>query len=397
MENIYERFGLTRVINARGPATIIGGARVSRTVSEDVREILGQSVQMWELQKRASEEISLLTGAQAGCVVNCTAAGIVVAAAACLTEGSIAKIKRLPMINWEKKKIVLQKGHVTGAGDAPIHRLLATTGAEIVEVGEATDCTAEYLDYELDAQTAAAVYVMGEFFPPNLLDVETFIRTCKRKQVPVIVDAAYVTDFRYLIRLGADLTVHSVHKWLAGPTAAIIAGNRNLVHSCYLQELGLGRPMKAGKESVLGAISAIRNWRGRDWEKTREQQQAVAASLIAKLSDIRGIHCETAQSEFTPSLRVILHVDEKQTGISAETLNGLLMLSDPMVKLEDYLVKQGTLIFDLSYLEPGEEEIAAGVIIGILQNPNAAEKKSAAQPKTRQETLLDFIEQWNEF
>lgn len=291
----------------------------------------------------------------------------------------------------------MQKGHVTGAGDAPIHRLLATTGAEIVEVGEATDCTAEYLDYELDAQTAAAVYVMGEFFPPNLLDVETFIRTCKRKQVPVIVDAAYVTDFRYLIRLGADLTVHSVHKWLAGPTAAIIAGNRNLVHSCYLQELGLGRPMKAGKESVLGAISAIRNWRGRDWEKTREQQQAVAASLIAKLSDIRGIHCETAQSEFTPSLRVILNVDEKQTGISAETLNGLLMLSDPMVKLEDYLVKQGTLIFDLSYLEPGEEEIAAGVIIGILQNPNAAEKKSAAQPKTRQETLLDFIEQWNEF
>ena len=54
------------------------------------------------------------------------------------------------------------------------------------------------------------------------------------------------------------------------------------VHSCNLQELGLGRPMKAGKESVLGAISAIRNWRGRDWEKTREQQQAVAASLIAK-------------------------------------------------------------------------------------------------------------------
>ena len=76
MDNIYSRFGLTRVINARGPATMIGGARVSRSVREDVCEILGNSVQMWELQKRASEEIAVLTGAQAGCVVNCTAAGM---------------------------------------------------------------------------------------------------------------------------------------------------------------------------------------------------------------------------------------------------------------------------------------------------------------------------------
>ena len=318
------------------------------------------------------------------------------AAAACLTGDDLAKIKRLPAINWQKRKIVLQKGHVTGAGDAPIHRLLAMTGAEIVEVGEATDCAVEYLAYELDADTAAAVYVMGEFFPPNLLSVETFIQTCKTKQVPVIVDAAYVTDFQYLIGLGADLVVHSVHKWLAGPTAAIIAGTRSLVHSCYLQELGLGRPMKAGKESVVGTISAIRQWRHRDREAERKKQETIASRLIARLSDIRGVRCEMAESAFTPSLRVIAHIDERQTGMRAETLNTLLMFYDPMVKVEDYLAKQGTLIFDLSYLEAGEEEIAAQAITQILRDP-AGKEKSRAQRQTRQEVLFDFMEQWNEF
>ncbi len=38
---------------------------------------------------------------------------------------------------------------------------------------------------------------------------------------------------------------------VGGATAALIAGRKDLVHACYLQEMGIGRLMKAGKEGIL--------------------------------------------------------------------------------------------------------------------------------------------------
>ena len=82
---IQEKFGFRRLINARGPATILGAARVEDDIRKDIYDILGESAEIWELQRRASEKIARLTGAEAGCVVNCSSAGMAVAAAAVLT------------------------------------------------------------------------------------------------------------------------------------------------------------------------------------------------------------------------------------------------------------------------------------------------------------------------
>lgn len=78
---IQEKFGFRKVLNTRGPATILGAARVGEEIRQDISDMLGQSAEIWELQRRASESIVRLTGAEAGCVVHCTSAGMAVATA----------------------------------------------------------------------------------------------------------------------------------------------------------------------------------------------------------------------------------------------------------------------------------------------------------------------------
>ena len=56
---------------------------------------------------------------------------------------------------------------------------------------------------------------------------------------------------------GADIAIYSGHKFLSGPTSGIVAGRKDLVRAAYLQNRGIARGMKVGKESVAGAMAAL--------------------------------------------------------------------------------------------------------------------------------------------
>lgn len=57
---------------------------------------------------------------------------------------------------------------------------------------------------------------------------------------------------------GGDLVLYSSHKFLGGPTGGIVAGRKDLVRAAYMQNNGIGRGMKVGKESIVGAIAALK-------------------------------------------------------------------------------------------------------------------------------------------
>lgn len=397
MEEFYKRFGLRKVINARGPATVLGASRVNKKIRKDIEQILGLSVEIWELQRRASEAISRLTGAEAGCVVGCTAAGIAISAAATITGDDIAKIKELPTIKGPKNKIVVQKGHVIGIGDSPLGQVLRLTGAEVVEVGEALDCAKFHLESNLTPDVAAAVYVLGDVFPPNLLSLETFIKICKSKNVPVIVDAAYETNFTHLIEKGADLVVHSGQKWLGGATAALIAGRKDLVHACYLQEMGIGRLMKAGKEGILGIISAIENWMQRDHEGILQKQMEMAERFKSKINDVDGLSATIKRSDYSPSIRVEMTVDHQKTGVEAWEINYLLGIGDPVIKMDDYAVHHGKMTFDLTFLDEGDELTIIERIKKIIEDKkqqDVDQPETQVEPLTRMDLLYETAKRW---
>lgn len=396
---VQEKFGFRKVINARGPATILGAARVTNDIRQDIYDILGESAEMWELQRRASEKIAGLTGAEAGCVVGCSSAGMAIAAAAALTGNDPAKIKALPDITWPKKKIVIQKGQVTGAGDCPVWQVIKMTGAEYVEIGEALDCATFHLRSALDENTAAAFYVMEDTFAPNLLPLQTFVSICKEKNVPVICDAAYLTDFKMLARLGVDLAIYSGQKWLGGCTSGIVAGRKDLVQACYMQEMGIGRPMKVGKEGIISIISSIEHWQERDSEAVKKYQTGLARSIIDKISMIEGVHCEIKESMYSPSVRLHVAVDESVTHLPAWVINDDMGRLDPVIKTDDYYVNNGLIIFDLAYLDESDAEIVGTVMREYLTGERKPEKiKDNEQeiPKTRQDILYGIFNQWLE-
>ena len=392
---IQEKFGFHKVLNTRGPATILGAARVQESIRKDISDMLGESAEINELQRRANEAIVRLTGAEAGCAVHCTSAGMAVAAAAALAGNDPAKIKALPDITWPRRKIIIQKGQVTGAGDCPVWQVIKMCGAEYVEIGEALDCASFHLKAALDDTVAAAFFVMEDTFAPNLLPLETFVEICHAKNVPVIVDAAYLTDFRMLAKLNVDMAIYSGHKWLGGCTSGLIAGRKDLIHACYLQEMGIGRPMKIGKEGIISVISAIDHWLNRDEEAISKVQTARAEEIRREVEGLPGVTCDIQRSLYSPSIRLHVDIDEKKAGIAAWVINEEMAHTDPIIMTDDYYVNQGKIIFDMAFLDEGD-----GVTIGrIMREYLTGVRKPAAGlaqavPRPRQDILYDWFDRW---
>lgn len=401
MESLYERYGIRKVINARGPATVLGSSRVKEKIRKDIEEVLGLSVEIWELQKKASEGIIRLTGAEAGCVVGCSAAGIAIATAAAMTGDDMAKIKELPIVRGTKNKIVIQKGHMIGVGDASINQIVRMTGAEVVEIGEALDCATYHLEASLTSDVAAAIYVtylFGDMFPPNLLSLESFIQICKQKNVPVIVDAAYGTEYRQLIEKGADIVIYSGQKWLGGATAGMIAGRKDLVYACYLQENGIGRPMKVGKEGIVGVISAIECWLERDHEDILQQQMKLVERCKDLLSKITGISMDIRRAFHSPSILLQMSIDSDLTGVTAWEINYELSRGNPVIKTDDYAVQQGRLTLDFSFLDEGDETTIAEQIAEIIEQKKNNQRQliqTIPKPLTRLDAMYESYKKWH--
>ena len=92
------------------------------------------------------------------------------------------------------------------------------------------------------------------------VSLKRFIQLCKKYKVPTIIDAAseeYMEDF---FRLNVDVCIFSAHKFMGSLTAGIVAGKKKYIRNIYLQNLGIGRGMKVGKEGIYASIAAVENW-----------------------------------------------------------------------------------------------------------------------------------------
>ena len=117
--DLYEKYRLTRVINACGKMTHLAGAIVLPDVVEEVTHAMGCFFDLDELQERAGEVIGRATGAQWGCVTACTAAGITLGVAASMTGNDLGRVGQLPDTTGMADEVVIQKGHAVNFG-APV-------------------------------------------------------------------------------------------------------------------------------------------------------------------------------------------------------------------------------------------------------------------------------------
>ena len=358
----FARWKLTPVINASGTMTGIGASRVPDDVRATVDRILAAFVDMDELQSRAGAIIARVTGAEAGCVASCSAAAMTQTIAACLTGANLAKIEALPTVTGERR-VLLPMGHMVNYG-APVDQAIRLAGAEVVPVGTAAACETWHLANTLAEGAAAAMYVVSHHtVRENELPMDVFIELCREHGVPVIVDMASEYDLTGPIALGAAAAIYSGHKFLSGVTSGIVAGTSDLIRATYLQHRGIGRTMKAGKESVVGAMAALENWEKRDHGFARRAEEARVALWMRELADIPGLSL-APHADWTgnPITRVRIAVAPESAGFHAWALAERLAARTPRILVRDDLIERQEIYLDPCNLTDEEAAVVAAAI-----------------------------------
>jgi uncharacterized pyridoxal phosphate-dependent enzyme len=364
----FARYGLARLINASGTETIFGASPVGPEVISAIGAILAHSVDMGELQAVASHVIARVTGGEAGFVTGCTSASIAIAAAACMTGLDLGRIERLPDTTGLRNEVVIQKGHVVNYGSS-ISGDLRLSGARVIEVGAAAEAGAYQLNAAISANTAAAVFVISHHcVATGMIRLAEFAIACHEVGVPVIVDAAAEYDWSGILSAGADLLLFSAQKALGGPTAGIIAGRRDLVRACYAQQRGIGRPMKAGKEAVMGVISALERWESLDHARIETLVEEKAQVAKSRLASIPGLDVRVTRDETgNPFSRVVLTVAPDRAGLTAYALAAALAAGSPRVLLRNLYADQGVLQMDVRRLDEPTLDLVCDRIIATLK------------------------------
>ena len=386
--NIYERLRVPTIINAKGPATRLSGGLMSNEVAEAMKEATQYCVEMTELQTRASEIISEITGAEAGCVTSGAAAGLFLGTAACVTGLDPNKMNQLPNTSKMLNEVVI----IRSQRNLYDHAVRAV-GVKLVEVGlpdrysgaGVRDAEPWEIDDAITQNTACVFYVAGPNSKPALKQVT---KVAHASGVPVLVDAAAQLppqkNLSHFIEEGADLVVFSGGKSIGGPQGSgFLCGRQELVAAALLQNLdqdvfyeqwnppsglfdktklkglpqhGIGRACKVGKEQVVGLLLALQNYsQGKTETKKNQKLLEVLKELLhPNLRSKARLITETGTEELKLHLTVGGGSEDKAFKILLDLQNGT-----PSVHPDPGKLDQGVLVFSASCLKPEHPKLIA--------------------------------------
>ncbi|ACE93618.1 L-seryl-tRNA selenium transferase protein (plasmid) [Rhizobium phaseoli] len=393
--DIRPSLGLRPVINVSGTMTSLGASIVVPEAIEAMASILPHFVEINDLQRKASGVIARLTGGEAGFVTASCSAGISLAVAGAITGDNLLAIEKLPDAVPEKNEVLVQMGHVVSYG-APVDQAIRLAGGKVVLVGQATSTHRFHMEKAITDKTAAAVYVVSHHVVDyGLLNLKEFVEIAHARGVPVIVDAASEYDLRIFLEQGADIALYSGHKFLGGPTSGIVAGRKDLVRHAFLQNMGIGRGMKVGKESIFGVMAALEAWERRDHAGIRERETGYLNLWKRTLDGRPGI---TALIEPDPTNnpldRLRLIIDAEQAHITAWDLADALARGNPPIIVRDHEVEHRYFYLDPCNLHPGQEVIVANRLAEELDKARASNEIIATPIENRSRHRFDGLLRW---
>lgn len=393
--DIRTRFGLRPVINVSGTMTYLGASIVVPAAVEAIAAVLTEFVEMDAVQRRASATIARLCGAEAGFVTASCAAGLTLAVAGTMTGTDLAAIERLPDARRLKSEVLVQMGHLVSYG-APVDQAIRLAGASVVPLGQATSCSRYHVEGAITPSTAAAVYVVSHHtVQTGLVPLSVFAEACHAQGVPVIVDAASEYDLRGFLAQGADMALYSAHKFMGGPTAGIVAGRTELVRAAYLQNRGIGRGMKVGKEGVVGAIAAMEAWEGRDHAGIRAAEAAHLALWQDALASHAGVIAWIEPDPtHNPLDRLHVAIEPGAARTTAWDLADALARGNPPVIVRDHEVEHGFFYLDPCNLHPGEAPVVAARLVEELDRAQRSNASLATPLADRQARTDARIINW---
>jgi uncharacterized pyridoxal phosphate-dependent enzyme len=375
---LYEQLGLRPIINACATLTRLGGSRMPPEVLQAMEEASRCFLDLPLLQQRVGERIAALTRNEAAYVSSGAAAGLTLATAACITGEDPAKIRQLPDLTGLKNEVIVHRAHRNGYDHA-----VRQVGVRLVEIGSADGTTRAQLEEAFSPQTAAFVWFQGAMTGRGDLPLPVVIEAAKARGVPVIVDAAAqlppVSNLWHFTRIGADIAIFSGGKDLRGPqSSGLILGRRDLIRACALNgnpNASIGRPMKVGKEEMIGLLAAVERYLQMDHAARADYCERTVADWNAALNALPGV---SARRDFPneagqPLPWSLVTITESAAGVSRDELMRRLEAGNPAIAVAP--AGADSLHLNPMTLEPGEEKIVLERIAAILSGRDACDPR----------------------
>jgi L-seryl-tRNA(Ser) seleniumtransferase len=325
-QNVYSRLGVKTVINCRGTWTYLSGSLEFPEVRQAQAEAAQHFVNMLDLQRAVGRRLSELTGAESGIITSGAAGAMAAATAGCMAGTDDKYIWQLPDTTGLKHEVIMAGGR--SAFDSAIR----LTGAKLVLAYSPEELT------NTISENTAMIYTtnLGE-------KLQRELAIAKDRKIPLLLDDAAgippADNAKLYAKMGIDLYAFSGGKGLCGPQCSgLLLGRRDLVEAallnCSPREGAVCRPMKVGKEEVIGCLTALETWLKLDSKKLYAEWNGRVERIRKLVETVPGVMTDTFVPEDGnryPTLRV--YWDQQTWGFSTSDCVRELRASDPVIEV----------------------------------------------------------------
>jgi L-seryl-tRNA(Ser) seleniumtransferase len=380
--DIYDSIGVRPIINCKGTFTIISGSQTLPEVKAAMDAASRHYVHLDELMEGVGRRLADLTQAEWGMVSNGCAAALSHATAACIAGADPEKLQRLPDSEGMKNEVIAP-AYSRNVYDHAVRG----AGGRFVTVKDHD----EYIR-AFNSRTAMVMVLAGPG-DEGPLGTEALAPIARRHGVPVLVDAAAerLTIPNVHLKRGADLVAYSGGKCLRGPqSAGLLLGRKDLVKAAWIHSAphhAFGRPMKAGKEEIMGMLAAVELWVKRNHDAEWKEWEQWLDTIAKSVTRVKGVTTEVLQpnSLSNNAPRLAIKWDGEALGIAGQEAEKLLYEGNPRLIVGGASggrrggAKNSSLTIMPYMMMPGDAKIAADRIYDVLANgPKQPLRKPAA-------------------
>jgi uncharacterized pyridoxal phosphate-dependent enzyme len=298
-QNVYKRLGVKTVINCRGTWTYLSGSLEFPEVRQAQVEAAQHFVNVIDLQRAVGRRLAELTGAESGIITSGAAGAMAAATAGCIAGTDDKNIWQLPDTTGLKHEVIMVGGR--SAFDSAIR----LTGGKLVLV-----YSPEELANAINENTAM-IYTtdLGE-------KLQNELTIAKHRKVPMLLDDAAgippADNAKLYAKMGLDLYCFSGGKGLCGPQCSgLLLGRKDLIEAallnCNPREGAVCRPMKVGKEEIIGCLTALETWLKTDEKKLYAEWNSRIDRIRKLVETVPGVKTDVyvpADGNRYPTLKV---------------------------------------------------------------------------------------------
>lgn len=324
--DVYARLGVKTVINCRGTWTYLSGSLEFPEVRQAQLEAAKHFVNVIELQHAVGRRLSELTGAESGIVTTGSAGAMAAATAACIAGSDEKLIWQLPDTTGLKHEVVMSGGR------SAFDNAIRLAGGKLVLAYSSEEIANAITD------NTAMIYTtqLGERLQQEL-------KIAKDHKVPLLLDDAAgippVSNAKLYAQMGIDLYCFSGGKGLCGPQCSgLLLGRKDLIEAalknCNPWEGAVCRPMKVGKEEIIGCLTSLETWFNLDEKKLYAEWNGRIDRIRKLVETIPGVTTSTYipdDGNRYPTLRV--KWDQQAWGYSISDCANELRAGNPVIEV----------------------------------------------------------------